>query len=113
MLGSLIQRKRKYDTAAGPSSDPDQQSPKRAKPSTADDLAIEWGVSVETAKAYIDENNAVQQQLETTAKDSLIIHQIMRDIEDLETQKQMLSRFNPKHKSNQTNNTSKPGHGKI
>ena len=59
----LSQRKRKRDTEAGLSSVPtDEQqepSPKRTKLSTAKTIAADMGVSLETAQAYIDENNAV------------------------------------------------------
>ena len=100
----LSQRKRKSDTEAGTSSVPSgaqhESSPKRAKLSTAGTISADMGVSVETAQAYIDENNAVLLTQETASKDSLLVHKILKDIGNLDTQIEQLTRFNPKPVTN-------------
>ena len=58
------------------------------------------GVSVETAQAYIDENNVVLLNQETASKDSLLVSKILKDIGNLDTQIEQLTRFNLKPVTN-------------
>ncbi|KAL4581018.1 hypothetical protein LXL04_017224 [Taraxacum kok-saghyz] len=98
----LSSRKRKILTGpntTGPSDTAGPSSPKRQKITTTDapntvnpaDLAVQWGVSIETVLEWLQENNQVQKQNKIAKNDSRLIQ---RTLEHLDTFQEHIQRFN-------------------